>query len=131
MSQENVAKFLEATAALNRRDVEGWLEAYDQDAVFEPRVAAFEGSFSGHDGLKQFFDDVADRLDFLELTFDDVRDLGDRVLALGADRGRGKGSGAEITGVLAVVATFRDGKCVHLKDYGDRSAALEAVGLSE
>jgi ketosteroid isomerase-like protein len=131
MSQDNVTRFLEATEALNRRDLDGWLEAYDKEAVFEPRVAAFEGSFTGHDGLKRFFEDVADRLDFLELTFDDVRDLGDEVLALGNDRGRGKGSGAEIVGTVAIVAAFRDGKCIHLKDYGDRGEALKAVGLSE
>jgi ketosteroid isomerase-like protein len=129
MSQENVARFLEATEALNRRDLEGWLEAYDEQAVFEPRVAAFEGSFSGHDGLKGFFEDVAERLEFLEIEFDEVRDLGDRVLALGTDRGRGKESGAEIAGTVAIVASFRDGKCVHLKDYGDRQLALEAAGL--
>jgi ketosteroid isomerase-like protein len=131
MSQENVDRFREATAALNRRDLEGWLEIYDKDAVFEPRVAAFEGTFNGHEGLSRFFADVVDRLEFLEIEFDEVRDLGDRVLALGTDRGRGKGSGAEIAGTVAIVASFRDGKCVHLKDYGDPQLALEAVGLSE
>ena len=109
MAQENVGRFLGATEALNRRDLEGWLSAYDEEAVFEPRVAAFEGAFKGHEGLSRFFADVTERLEFLEIEFDEVRDLGDRVLALGTDRGRGKESGAEIVGTVAIVATFKEG----------------------
>jgi hypothetical protein len=31
----------------------------------------------------------------------------------------------------AIVATFRDGKLARFEDFGERSEALEAVGLSE
>jgi ketosteroid isomerase-like protein len=30
---------------------------------------------------------------------------------------------------LAIVASFRDGRITHFKDYGDKQLALEAVGL--
>ena len=41
----------------------------------------------------------------------------------------GEGSGIEIEFSLAKVATFRDGLCTYLKDFGDKDQALEAVGL--
>ena len=62
--------------------------------------------------------------------YPDVRDLGDRVLALGTARGRGVESGVEAELTLAVVATFRDGLMTRFKDYGDTDQALEAAGRS-
>ena len=45
---------------------------------------------------------------------------------------RGKASGAEVEARVANVWTFRDGKPVELKYFGeDRAAALEAAGLGE
>ena len=61
----------------------------------------------------------------------DVRDLGDRVLALGVIHATGKESGAETELPLAVVARFRDGLITDFTDYGDKDQALEAAGLSE
>jgi uncharacterized protein len=130
MSQENVDRFLEGNEAFNRGDAERWLATYHPDAVFEPQVAALEGRYSGHEGLRRFFADLADTFEMFEADYPDVRDLGDRVLALGTIRGTGKGSGIATEVPLAVVATFRDGLCTHVKDYGeDRDAAIEAASL--
>jgi ketosteroid isomerase-like protein len=131
MSEENVGRFLEATEAFNRGDIEAWLEGYATDAVFEPQVAVMEGTYVGHDRMRAFVTDVADTFEVLQLQFDDVRDLGDRVLALGTARGIGKGSGIEGKMPLAIVVSFRNGRIVHLKDYGEEQQALEAAGLSE
>ena len=100
MSQENVDRFLKSLEAFNRGDIEGWLEGFHPDAVFEPRCP-------------------------------DVRDLGDRVLALGMFRTIGRGSGVEQEIPAAFLMTYRDGLCTHFKDYGKWGQALEAVGLSE
>jgi hypothetical protein len=61
----------------------------------------------------------------------DVRDLGDRVLALGTIHMIGRGSGIEAEAPVAFVSTVRDGLTTHIKDYGDWAQALEAVGLRE
>ena len=131
MSQENVDRFLEGTEAFNRGDVERWLAIYHRDAVFEPQVSALEGDYVGHDGMRRFFADLTETLEMFEADYPDMRDLGDRVLALGTWRSIGKGSGIKSETPLAIVATFRDGLCTHLKDYGERTQALEAAGLSE
>jgi hypothetical protein len=66
-----------------------------------------------------------------ELAYDDVRDLGDgKVLALGTIRIRGRGSGVETDVPTAVIATIRDGRMTHFRDYGDHDAALAAAGLA-
>jgi ketosteroid isomerase-like protein len=131
VSQENVDRFLEIIEAFNRGDVERWLATYHPDAVFEPQIAALEGDYSGHEGLRRLYVDLTETAEMAEANYHDVRDLGDRVLALGTYHSIGKGSGIETEFPLAMVATFRDGLCTHLKDYGERADALEAVGLSE
>jgi ketosteroid isomerase-like protein len=131
MSEENVDRFLEATEAFNRGDVERWLESFHPDAVLELRNAELEGEYSGHDGLRRFFAEFAETFEMFELHCPDVRDLGDRVLGLGTLHTIGRGSRMEQEGPVAFVSTFRDGLCTHVKDYGDWGQALEAAGLWE
>jgi ketosteroid isomerase-like protein len=139
MSRENVDRFLECTEAFNRfnerpvdRDVvERWLGLYDPGVRFEPQQAALQGSYAGREGVGQWLADLAEHYGSGHLHFADIRDLGDRVLALGTLRVTGRGSGIEAEVPAAIVATFQNGLITHLKDYGNHDQALEAVGLSE
>jgi ketosteroid isomerase-like protein len=119
MSQENVDRFLEAIEAFNRGDLERWLEAFHPDAVLELQNAELEGDYSGHDDLRRFFPDFTESFEMFEVRCTDVRDLGDRVVALGTLRTIGRGSRIENEGPVAFVASYRDGVCTHLKDYGE------------
>jgi ketosteroid isomerase-like protein len=65
------------------------------------------------------------------MDFDDLRDVGNRVVALGTLRATGRGSGISFEVPLAMVATFRGGLITRLKDYGDKESALEAAALAE
>jgi ketosteroid isomerase-like protein len=132
MSQENVDALREMFEAANRRDVPGVLRFMDPEIQFEPQIAALEGSYvGGHDGVRRFFADNAQDFDAFEVYCPDMRDLGDRVLALGTARGLAKVSGIETEAQLAIVARFRDGLITHFKDYRDKELALEAAGLRE
>ena len=131
MSEENVNRFLETTEAFNRRDVKRWLQNFHPDAVLELQNAALEGEYSGHVGLRRFFADFAESWEMAELHCPDVRDLGDRVLGLGTMRTIGRGSRIEQEGPVAFVASYRDGLCTHIKDYGEWDQALAAVGVSD
>ena len=132
MSQQNVERFLESIEAFSRGDVERWLGTFHADAVVELQNVDLEGGYLGHDGLRRFFADFAESFEMFEVHYSDVRDLGDRVLGLGTLRTTGRGSGIENEGPVAILASYRDGLCAHLKDYGeDRDAALEAAGLGE
>jgi ketosteroid isomerase-like protein len=131
MSRENVERFLEATEAFNRGDMEAWLEAYDTDAVFEPLVAEIEGPSLGREAIGAFMTTIGELYKAFRVDLHEVRDLGDRVLALGTATGVGKESGIEQQVPLAIVTRFRNGLITHFKDYGDKDQALEAAGLSE
>jgi len=131
MSQENVDRFMESVAAFNRLDVPAALRQLDPEILFEHRLAELQGSYAGLEGVEAFFVDVAEHFAALKVDCPDVRDLGDRVLALGTTRLTGKGSGAETEMPFAVVAQFRAGRMTHFTDYGDKDQALEAAGLSE
>ncbi len=140
MSQENVDRLLEATALFNRfgvaespdlEAVVAFLGLMHPDIRFEPQQALLEGSYEGPDGVGTWLVDLAEHYAGGHMEYTDVRELGDRVLALGTLRVTGKSSGIEIEVPLAIVASLREGLIAHLKDYGDHRAALEAVGLSE
>jgi ketosteroid isomerase-like protein len=141
MSQENVDRFLEVTVSFNRfaeapesldpKDLLGFLRFMDPEIQFEPVQALLQGSYVGPDGVRRWLADLAEHYQAGHMDCADIRDLGDRVLALGTLRVTGMGSGIEIEVPLAIVASFRDGLITHLKDYGDKDQALEAAGLRE
>ena len=56
---------------------------------------------------------------------------GDRVLAVGRVRTRGKASGVDTEAPVGYVADFRDGKFVRVRTYLAPDEALEAAGLRE
>jgi hypothetical protein len=112
MAQGNVDRFFEAAEAFNRRNLDAWLDAFDE-CVFESRVAPIEGAARGHDGVAAFLRNIDETFEVFEVQFDDVRDLGNRVLALGAVRNIGKGSGLEMGGLLAIIARFEGDRRRH------------------
>jgi len=132
MSQENVELFLRALDAWNRRDVETWIGLWDPDGVWHP---AFEWiadgrTYRGHAAIRQEFEDQGEFADGAHAEFREVRDLGDQVLGLGHFRMR-FASGVELDTDSAVLATWRNGKCVEAHAWLSHAEALEALGLRE
>ena len=129
MSQENVENFKRANGAFNRRDVNGVLEAVDPEVVWH---SAWMGSvYRGHQGVREWIEEVDESLDEINAEFPELRDLGDRLLALGHFRGLGKESRVEIESPVAYLVEFKDGKVSRVQTYLDRDEALEAAGLEE
>lgn len=131
MSEENVERFLELVDAFNSGDWERYLSCYAAEARFEPQQAALQGAYVGRDGIRSWRRDMREHYSGswrVEAT--DVRDLGERVLALGTLSFTARASGITMDVPIAALATYRDGLVVHFKDYGDRDQALEAAGLS-
>ena len=85
----------------------------------------------GHAGVREFFRDFGDHFDELHWEYPDIRDLGDRVLAIGTFRARGRGSGAEVETPIGVLTDYEDGIAIRVWSTGDPSEVLEAAGLSE
>jgi hypothetical protein len=132
MSEENVDIFRRGADAINRGDPEAALEVVDPDLIFEPLRAGVQGAYRGLSGMREFLADTTESFDAFRLDYGEVRDLGaDRVLAIGAIHLRGKGSGIETDLQTAGIATYREGRLLHWKDFGEKEKALEAAGLRD
>jgi ketosteroid isomerase-like protein len=141
MSQENVDRFRGCTDAFNRliedprsiqpEDLRRFLKTMDPEVRFEPQQSALQGGYSGWEGVAEWLADLAETYSAGQVEVAEIRDLGDRVLALGTLRFEGTGSGIQTEAPIAVVASFRDGLITGFKDYGDQAIAQEASRSSE
>jgi uncharacterized protein len=135
MSQENVEVFKHAVDAYNRRDAEALLADLDPDIEWHPAILVELGGettvYRGHRGVRELLRDTDETLAEIHVEFPDVRDLGDRVVAVGRLRVRGKTSGVATEADVGYVGDFRDGKATRIQTYLDPKAALEAAGLAD
>jgi uncharacterized protein len=135
MSKENVETFKRGAKAANNRDLDALLKELHPEVVWHPAMSALLGGsetvFQGHDGVRRWFRDVTDTFPETEFEFPDIRDLGDRVVALGRFRARGRVSGAETETPFAYVVDVEDGRMIQVRAYRDHQEALKAAGLSE
>ena len=131
MSQENVELFKEGIERFNRGDVAGMLRYYHPEIRFEHRLVELQGKVTGIDAVRDWFVGARDLFDRWTVDCDDIRDLGERVLALGTVHALGKESGVEVEMPFTVLVKIEDGLVTDFTDYGDREKALEAAGLSE
>ena len=58
MSQENVEIVRSALAALDRRDVEAYLELASPEIELITPASPLEGPTTGHDGIRRFFGEL-------------------------------------------------------------------------
>jgi ketosteroid isomerase-like protein len=135
MSQENVEQTKRAADAYNRRNVEALLEELDPEVEWHSALSILLSGkatvYRGHAGVREWFRELDEVLDEIHVEYTDIRDLGDRVIAIGRIRTRGRGSGVVTESPIAMVSDTRNGKSVRVRSYLDRAEALEAAGLSE
>ena len=131
MSQENVEAMRWAIDSMNRRDIDSVVLGMHPEIRFEHRLAALQGSFVGVDAVRRWFADLGDHFATWRIDCEDIRDLGDQVLALGTIHASGSASRVETEFPLSVVARYKDGLLTEFIDYGDTAEAFEAVGLRE
>jgi ketosteroid isomerase-like protein len=134
MSEEDLEALKRGTEAINRRDVEAMLEVLDPGVEYRAALPVLLGGaaavYHGHAGVRELFRELYDVLDEIHVEYSEIRDLGDRTVAIGRLRTRGKGSGAETESPYGSVSDFRNGKVVRFRSYLDPNEALEAAGLS-
>jgi ketosteroid isomerase-like protein len=133
MSEENVEIFRRHVAAFSDGDLDAMADLVTEDFEFIPYLAASveTTTYRGPDWLRQYREDAGAAWDDIQARIDEIRDLGDRAVAFGEIRGRGRGSGLETRVPLAWVADFHQGKVSRLQSYGDTTDALQAAGLRE
>src|SRR6266498_5182070 len=131
MSQENVEAFKRATKAGNRRDFEAMLEELDPEVEWHPGMPALLGGetkvYRGHEGVRELVRDLDESFADFHTEYSEIRDLGDRLVAIGRIRTVGKASGAVTESPFCYVGEFRHGKVVGVRTFLDPKEALEAV----
>ena len=126
MSQENVKSFTRAIEAWNRGDFDAWIDQYDPEVEWFTLVEVYRG----HGGARQAWETLKS-VQRLTARFDDIRDLGGSVLALGEIETTGPTTRLNFMGELAQLLTYRSGKVVSCGDFRTHAEALEAAGLRE
>jgi ketosteroid isomerase-like protein len=127
MSQENVDVLRRGYAAVNRGDIEGVLASVHPDVEFTSLIAEAEGEvFHGHDGVRRWWEQVVIPLGGLHGEIEEVRDLGDTLLARVA--GTYRPSGVEVHQTVWNVVRFRDGKATGWEFFRTEEEAVEAAG---
>ena len=135
MSQENVKAFKRAIQAYNRRDIDAFLEEIDPEVelhgALQPLLQSEATVYQGHEGVRQWVRDIDEALADIRLELPEIRDLGDRIVAIGWIRARGKASGAETESPFGCVLELKNGKATRVVSFLSEAEALEAAGLSE
>ena len=132
MSQENVEIVKRAVAAINQRDIDGYLACCTKDVQLITPIAEVAGSYDGPDGIRRFFTDIGDAGPDFKITIEHLEAIGpDRVLALGRNTATGRASGIPTEAATGNVYDFAGGKIQRIRIFFDREQALEAAGLRE
>jgi ketosteroid isomerase-like protein len=132
MSQENV-EIARATVEAANEGIEALLRFVRSDAVWYPFPEWPDDSeYRGHDGVRKVMASWFDNFDEHAVSVDQIRDLGDRVLLLGEQTARIKGSGVPIRQPIGWVCSgFQDGQIGDIHLFLSWRQALEAARLSE
>ena len=134
MSQENVEIVRRSTDAYNRRDLDGILESWAQDAMLDwSNARSFDaGVYRGHGEIRAFMEEFFASWDEvrIEIVYGPVEVEDGVVIAENVTYMRGR-DGIEVQARSAWLITIRDGEQTSLTLYQTRHEALEAAGLSE
>jgi ketosteroid isomerase-like protein len=134
MSQENVEIVERAVAAVNDRDIDGYLACCTEDIQLQTPVSPIEGIYKGSEGIKRYFADLRDAGPDFRVTIDRLETVGaDRVVGFVRLNMSGRASGISLGGDIPATNVYdlADGKIKRVRIFLDRREALEAVGLSE
>ena len=89
-----------------------------------------EQVYAGAEGAEAFLREWTAAWDDWELHVEDLREVGEQVVALLRQRGRSRVSGLAVDMSFAQIWTMREGKEARMDMYSDPAEALDAAGLS-
>ena len=115
--------------AFGRGDVPGVLEQVAADVTWKapgPSAVPYFGDRRGHAGATEFFVQLGTHVDFEQFEPGAFIAEGDRVVVLGRERGRVKGTGKTFDNEWALVFTFDGGQVTGFQCYENTAAIAEA-----
>jgi ketosteroid isomerase-like protein len=106
------------------------LSSFADDVVWDYTSFPDGRVVQGHEEVKKFMRRWLGTWDRYEIHVEQILDAGDDVVALTHERGRGRGSDAQVELRGALVFSVAGGKIVRFKGFLDRGEALTFVGLT-
>ena len=133
MSQENVEVVRSGMAALAAGDWQRVFETWDAEVEWDfEREAVLSGVYRGRSEVRAALVSFMTEWEDFAFAIEDLIAADDgRVVVLVHLTGRGRHSGVPLDFRETMIWTIRGGRVVHVKEYYDRTKALEAVGLSD
>jgi ketosteroid isomerase-like protein len=139
MSEANVEIVRRLFEAADKDDARTVFSLYDPEVEFDstrsplPRLVGGAASvYRGHEGLRRFFQARNEHMEDIKDTCEELIAAGEEVVSVVTTRGRGRASGAEVTGPsYAAVWTIREGRILRVVWLPSRAEALELVGLPD
>jgi ketosteroid isomerase-like protein len=125
---DDVAVVKAVFAAFAERDLEGVLDAIDPEMEFTPvtaDLAGRTGPYRGHEGMREYFRDVATIWEDLRLQPREFRELGDSILVTG--RVTARSPSRIVDGSTGWVFRVRDGRVVYGRVYASAGDAERAA----
>jgi ketosteroid isomerase-like protein len=128
MAPADVDLIKEALDAYRGRDVEALVAYLHPDVEFSSAIVGpAEGQvYRGHDGVRRWHADSMETFAVLELELDEFEDLGERILAFGRLRARGRESAVQLDSTIGWVFEVREGAVVRMHAFLDPEKAREA-----
>ncbi|HEX2415311.1 MAG TPA: nuclear transport factor 2 family protein [Thermoleophilaceae bacterium] len=116
--------------AVTSGDVEAAVELCHPEIQFDSVLGIGGRAYLGHEGIRQYFEDVASAWREWTVEVEQVTEAADgRVAIVMTMHARGKGSGAGLSERTAHIWTIRDGRLWHNEPYREPEQALRELGL--
>lgn len=126
-SEEVARRFAEVVTG---GDSEAAVSLCHPEIVFDSVLGIGGRAYLGHDGIRQYFEDVASAWKEWRVEVERVAEAADgRVAIVMTMHARGKGSGVRVAERTAHIWTLRDGKLFHNENYREPEQALRELGL--
>jgi ketosteroid isomerase-like protein len=124
----NVDLVRSAIDAYNRRDVEELSRLMTEDVNLRPPVFALTGrAYLGHAGIEEWLRDVDESFATAQIHPIELRDLGDRVLALTDFEVEGQESRVPFGSELGLVCAIVDGRIASWLGFFNHAEAIAAA----
>ena len=123
MSAENVELVERMLELFHRGDVDGVFACYAPDVIVDASRRPDRATGRGLEDLARIIGEWVGAFDEWSEEIHEITDLGDEVLVIATQRGRGKGSGVPVEARYATVFGVRDDRIVSFTLYPDPDEA--------
>jgi ketosteroid isomerase-like protein len=130
MANGNLEIVKQGFDAFNKDGVDGILPFVhpDFEATTPPELASEPDTYSGHDGVRRWFDSFYEVMDEIRWDAHKFHEVGERVVVEFTLHARGRSTGLEFGQEAVMVWKLRDGKAIGLELYPTLDEAMAAAG---